>query len=141
MVSPNYPAPMFMYKVTYSSTSVNWASQIACITMWASTYSGSMLSEDKSIIYLYFMFGTSSSYIYLYFAALSASTGASIGTRYKSSTYMNYVFGSILKGDYILVTTDVPNSLVIYSLSASTFIIKTFANKNYCLGIEPSSGR
>ena len=98
-----------------------------------------MLSDDGSIIYSFISYGAGNGY--MYFISQSVSTGSVIGSRYKSSTNVRNVYGSILKGDYILVVTNVPMALIIFKLSTSTFIIKTTSIIFYEIGIEPSSGR
>lgn len=132
-------AHLKMYKVTFSNTSVDWANQMLCSGSWTAFYSGSMLSDDGSIIYSYFSFGISSRN--MYFISQSVTSGSVIGSRYKSSVTVMYIFGSVLNGDYALATTNGPNVLVIFSLSTSTFTIKNFSGNLYNLSIELSSCR
>ena len=140
-----YPAPsnnLHMYKITFSSISVNWANQIACASgTWVAFASESILSSDKSIVYFFFIFGLSSSTRYLYFWGLSVSDGSVSTTRHKSSAIVVAIWGSALNGDYVVTTTSSP-SLVIYNISSSTFAIKSFSG-NFLRGwgVEPSSGR
>ena len=98
-----------------------------------------MLSSDGSTIYSYFMFGSTK---YLYFVGLSVSTGSVATTRYISSVSVSFVYGSSLNGDYVVATTYSPVSVVIYSISSSSFTIMTFSGV-YIIGlaVEPSSGR
>ena len=134
------PFNLQLYKITFSSVSVDWANQIACISgTWASAASGSMLSTDGSTIYLFFIYSPSLT-TYLYFCGLSVSDGSVTTTRYKSSASVTYAYGSALNGDYAVATT--LNSLIIYSISSSTFTIKSCSGPSLCgWGVEPSSGR
>ena len=136
-----------LYKITFSSTSVDWANQIACSVTWSASNSESLLSSDNSTIYSFFIFGPSSAY-YLYFAGLSATDGSVTTTRYKSNTFESNMYGSALNGDYVVATTFLfspPSSsasLVIYSISSLAFTVKSFSGSVlYGWGVEPSSGR
>ena len=128
-----------MYKITFLSTSVNWANQIACTSgIWFASNSESVLSSDRSTVYSFFTFGSTK---YLYFIGLSESDGSVVTARYKSSTSVDYVYGSALNGDYVVTTTQSQTALVMYSISSSTFTIKSFSGYLYGWGVEPSSGR
>ena len=142
-VTINSPFNLQMYKVTFLSSSADWAKQIACTSgPWSAADSESLLSSDGSKIYSFFLFGSSSTTLYLYFCGLSVSDGSVATTRYKSSTTATNVFGSALNGDYVIATTWNPSSLVMYSISSSKFKIKFFYG-TYLYGweVEPSSGR
>ena len=93
-----------MYKITFGSSSVNWANQIGCssTSAWSASLSESMLSSDGSTIYSFFTYGTP---LYLYFAGLSATSGSVTTTRYKSSISVSDVRGSALNGDYMVAQT------------------------------------
>ena len=102
-VTPASPYNLQMYKITFSSISVDWANQILCDSgAWVSDLSESMLSSDGSIIYSFFLFGTSSSTKYLYFCGLSVSSGSVATSRSKSSAIISYLYGLTLNGDYIV---------------------------------------
>ena len=129
-----------MFKITFSSPTVEWANQIACTSgTWSAFISESLLSFDRSTIYSFFLFGTSSRY--LYFAGMCVSGGSVTTTRYKSDTYVLYVRGSALNGDYVVSTTQSPYSLVMYNISSSTFTMKSFSGYLYEWIVEPSSSR
>ena len=99
-VASSSPFNLQMYKITFSSTSVDWANQIACTSgTWIAYNSDSVLSSDRSTIYSFFTFGQIN---YLYFAGLSVSSGSVTTTRYKSSTSAAYVWWSALNGDYLV---------------------------------------
>ena len=134
------PNNLLMYKVTFSLTSADWANQITCTSgTWSTFYSESVLSSGGSTIYLFFMFGWSTKY--LYFAGLSVADGRVTTTRYKSSVTVSAVHGSALNGDYVVAMTYSSTSVVMYSISSSTFIIKSFSGILYGWVVEPSSGR
>ena len=135
------PYNLHIYKVTFSSTSVDWANQLACSSgTWVSIYSESVLSSDGSTIYSFFVFGVTK---YIYFAGLSVSDGSVATTRFKSSIAVQEFYGSALNGDYVVATISTPAYLLIYSISTSTFTIKFFSATNVLRGwgVEPSSGR
>ena len=134
------PYNLQIYKITFLSTSVDWANQITCTSgTWSASNSESLLSSDQSTIYSFFAFGSTR---YLYFAGLSVTGGSVTTTRYKSNTSALYVWGSALNGDYVVATTQSPTSLIMYSISSLTFTIKSFSGNNlYGWGVEPSSGR
>ena len=97
------PLNLQMYKITFSLTSVNWANEIACpSSTWYTSDSESVLSSDGSTIYSFFLFGPLSSTLYLYFCGLSVSDGSVATTRYKSSTSVEFIFGSVVNGDYVV---------------------------------------
>ena len=94
------PYNLHMYKITFLSTSVDWAKQIACSSgTWGAYYSESVLSSDGSTIYSFFTFGVTK---YLYFAGLSVSDGSVATTRFKSSIAVPDLYGSALNGDYVI---------------------------------------
>ena len=138
--APASPYNLQMYKITFLSTSVNWAKKVVCpMGAWSSSNSESVLSNDGSTIYSFFIFGLTE---YLYFAGLAVSDGSILTTRYKSSIGINYLLGSAMNGDYVVLT--IPNPcLMIYSISTSTFTIKSFSSGSFLYGwaVEPSLGR
>ena len=138
--TPSSPNNLKMYKITFLLTSVNWANQITCAGTWSADLSESVLSSDGTTIYSFYSFGSSTTY--LYFCGLSVSAGSITTTRFKSSAAVSYVYGSALNGDYIVTTTQSPESLVMYKISSSTFTIKSFSG-NFLRGwgVETSSGR
>ena len=130
-----------MYKFTFSSKQADWANMIACASgNWASSNSESLLSADGLNIYLFFIYGPSPTN--WYFTSVSSSDGSVTSSRYKSSASVQIIYGSALNGDYVIATTKIPFSLIIYNLSSSVFIIKLFSGSVlYGWGVEPSSGR
>ena len=90
---------LHLQKVTFLKTSVDWSNLLLCSSSgWSSFLSESWLSEDSSVIYSFFVFGTTK---YLYFVTLSVSNGNVASTRYKSSITVFYVSGLVLKDDYL----------------------------------------
>ena len=139
-IAVSSPNNLNMYKITFSTTPVNWANQIACTSgTWSAFLSESVLSFDKSKIYMFFTLGKIE---YLYYAGLSVSDGSVVTTRYKSSTPVAGLNGSVLKGDYIIATIFSPFSLMMFSISSSTFTIKSFISGHiYGWIVDPSSDR
>ena len=101
--APSSPNNLQIYKITFLSTSVNWANQIVCNTgKWSASNSESVLSSDGSTVYSFFTFGATSSTSYIYFCGLSVSDGSITTTRFKSDTTVYYAYGSALNGDYVI---------------------------------------
>ena len=141
-VTPASPYNLQMYKITFLSTPVDWANQIVCaLATWSSAVSESILSSDGSTIYSFFTFGSNS----IYFAGLSVSNGSVVTSMFKSNTALSGVSGSSMNGDYVVVSTGFSsaNYVMFYSISSSTFAIKSFSAGYYLywIGLEPSSGR
>ena len=136
-----------MYKITFGSTSVNWANKIICPSLpWGASNSESYQSLDGTTIYSLFTYGNSTTpTYYLYFASLSVASGSVMATRYKSSISIKLVYGGIFNGDYIVAMVHVAYYLVIYNISSSSFTIKSYSGAPtfYLYGgaVEPSSGR
>ena len=141
--STTSPYNLRMFKITFLMTYVDWANQMACsLGTCKASNSESMLNSDGSTVYSFFTFGTSTSTTYLYFFGLTVSDGSVTTTRFKSSAFVLDVWGSSLNGDYVIATTYSPASLVIYSISSSSFTIKSFSGAYlFGWGVEPSSGR
>ena len=98
--SPTSPYNLQIYKITFLSTSVNWANQIACPSgTWVASDSESVLSSDGSTVYSFFTFGATK---YLYFVGLYVADGSVATTRYKSSASVSDVDGSALNGNYVV---------------------------------------
>ena len=96
------PIPLNLHKLTYGSSSTDWTNKMSWqTTNWAFYLSESLKSADKSKIYSFFVSGVSQN---LYFITLSSSSGEVLGSRYRSSSTLQNVYGSALNGDYILTT-------------------------------------
>ena len=116
------------FKLTYGKTSTDWSNIIRGTSVSITVLgSESLLSQDKSKIYCIFIFGNSSPN-YMHMATFEASSGRVIDSRYKSSISLDYVYGSALNGNYLIVTAKdsmiSKNYLVLFNLITSTFIIK-----------------
>ena len=90
-VTPNFfyisldnssPTNLHMCKVTFGSTSVDWAKKIICPTSSWSSYAGeTLMSSDGSVMYTFFLYGDTAS-MYAHFVSLNPNSGGVIGTRY-----------------------------------------------------------
>ena len=132
-----------MYKLTFSSTSVDWINKVVCSS--GSCYTGiseMTLSSDASIIYTFYSFGSISS-PYIYFTSFSVSTGSVIGTIYKSSISDNdiyiYIYSLTLNNDYLICITS--GMVITYKISTSTFHIKYPANSYVRSSFDQTSGQ
>ena len=133
------PYHLNMDKITFSSISPNWVKKLSCSSSsWFWTSGESLLSADRTAIYVFFNYGSHGS-PYLYFAAIDAYTGSVLGTRYKSAINISSSYGSALIGDYVITST--VNYLVMYSISSSSFTIKTFSGGIYSLIVDKINGR
>ena len=100
------PYNLLLYKITFSTPSVDWANKMLCASgTWTTYLSESLLSSDSSTIYSFFIYGSTQ---YAYFASFLVSDGTVTGTRYKSSISWGYVFGSALSGGYVIATVSCP---------------------------------
>ena len=53
------PYNLLLYKITFSTPSVDWANKMLCASgTWTTNLSESLLSSDSSIIYSFFIFGS-----------------------------------------------------------------------------------
>ena len=133
------PYNLLMYKITFSSTSPNWAKILYCtFPQWYWTSGDSLLSADGTTIYVFFNYGSFGS-PYLYFATFEINFGSLLGTRYKSTINLSHTFGTTLVGDYVITST--MSYLVMYSISSSSFTIKTFSGSIYSLIVDKINGR
>ena len=118
------PAPLNLHKLTFGRSSTDWTNKMSWQTMdWALHLSESLRSKDKSKIYSFFISGVSQN---LYFITLSSSSGEVLGSRYRSSSTLQNVYGSALNGDYILITFK--DSSVSYLIMFNTIIGKYWIN-------------
>ena len=101
-IAPSSPNNLYMYKVTFSNTLVDWANSLACSSgTWSASNSESLLSVSGTNIYSFITYGISASR-YLYFLTQSVSDGSVTATKYKSTVCVNSVFGSALNEDYVI---------------------------------------
>ena len=125
-IAPASPNNLQMYKITFSSISVNWANQIVCTSgTWSAGFSESVLSSDGSTIYSLFTFG---SITYFYFCGLSVSSGTVATTRYISSSSVTNVQGSVLNGDYVVSFKSISRLIYLVSLKLAKLNIKSSVN-------------
>ena len=68
------PYNLFIYKITFGSTSVNWAKTMICPSgSWTAGFWESILSSDSTKIYSLFTYGSSN---YFYFTTFANSDGS-----------------------------------------------------------------
>ena len=93
---------------------------------WLAYLSESLLSTDGSKIFSFFTYGSP---YYMYFASFNKSNGAVIGSRYKSSTPINGIYGSAQKGDLIVLTVYVSSTyyLAMLNTTSNAFVTKQFS--------------
>ena len=130
---------LHMYRITFSSTTPDWANKMNCSSgSWEAYNSESLIYS--SFIYSFFTYGASTKY--LYFASMLTADG-SVSLRYKSSSNCDTgVFGSAVSGNYIVVSVIWANpSLIIFNAISQTFTIKTSADRLYGWGVESITGK
>ena len=117
---------MHFFELTFGNTSVNWGNQLLCSSGTCTmSVSQCKLSNDSSTIYAIPAFGSSVS---AYLIAFNATSGAIIGSRYKSSSSWSGIFGSALEGNVLAFSTQCSGySLLLYNILTSFFTIKQFA--------------
>ena len=90
---------LHIFKVSFSTATYNWGSQISCSSDCSPTYAESILNSDSSKIYSLFLLESSP---YAYFITLNATDGSAVDSRYKSSISWVYVFGSVRNGNNLI---------------------------------------
>ena len=134
-----YPNPLHFYKITFFSTTPDWAMKLQwSASAWYSSLSSSVLLSY--FIYTFFIYGNPR---YLYMAAISSSTG-SVSARYKSSiSTLCDSNGAATSEDYVIAITGcIPYYLLVFNKASNTFIIKTFSGSNlYQINVEATTGR
>ena len=128
---------LHLYRITFSVTTVNWATKMVCPTSaWAATYSESLLATDTTKFYTFFVYGNPK---YLYFMTISSADGSVVSSRYKSSTTCSQVYGTALNGGYVLATAC--DNLLIMDTTSYTFTTKSSGTvSSFQCGAE-STGR
>ena len=92
------PNDLHFIKMTLGNTVADWSNKILWSSSpWASFGSEALLSSDGSLIYSFFTFGNPK---YIYFITFKTTDGSVVGNRYKSSSQIDSVFGSVLMGNY-----------------------------------------
>ena len=71
-----------IYKITFSTGSYNWGSQISCSSDCSPYYAESIQNSDSSKIHSLFLLESSSN---AYFITLNATDGSAVDSRYKST--------------------------------------------------------
>ena len=104
---------------------------------WYPYLSESLLSTDGSKIFSFFTYGNTK---YMYFTTFNKADGAVIGSRYKSSTPFDGIYGSAQKGDLIVLTVYVSSTYYITMLNttSSVFSTKQFSGAGlFGVGVQP----
>ena len=94
---------------------------------WLAYLSESLLSTDGSKIFSFFTYQSPRN---MYFVTFNKSTGSVIGSRYKSSTSIDQIYGSAQKGDLIVLTVYDGSSiyyLAMLNATSSVFSTKQFS--------------
>ena len=77
----------------------------------------------------------------MFFVTLNKADGAVIGSRYKSSTPILYIYGSAQKGDLIVLTVNDYSSnyyLAMLNTTSNTFTIKKFSGGLFGAAVQPN---
>ena len=80
-------------------------------------------SSDASTFYSFYSYGIDPSPS-MFYTAFSTSTGSVIGSRYKSTSTINFIYNLALSSDYLICETN--TMLIIYKISTSNFKIKYY---------------
>ena len=111
-------------KMTYRSTSADWAYYVACPDpIWTTKRGEAATNSDSSLIYLLFVNGKKGTH-FVYFVTLSSTNGSVVGSRYKSSLDCSTVFDTGVYGDYLFATLQCSkySKLMIYNTYTNAFI-------------------
>ena len=133
-------AQLHIYKITFSTRTYNWGSQISCSSDCSPTNAESIQSSDSSKIYSLFLLESNP---YSYFITLNATDGSAVDSRYKSSISWNNVLGSVRKEDILVFNLYCSSTSYIYVYNTSSLKLSVNKWKNYLIriAIEPSTSR
>ena len=138
-VDPLAPYSLHLYKLSFGSTSPDWALKLAWQSGTCTTsYSESLLVSSS--IFSFFPYGSSK---YLYMAVISVTDG-SVSSRYKSTISCNNLYGSGVSGDYIVASVQCPSLYYLLVLNKATydFDIKSYSGSElFGIWLEPITGR
>ena len=134
---PLSPYQLHLYKLSLPNAAPDWALKLSCPSgTWTASYSESLIVSNT--IYSFFTYGSTT---FLYLAAISVTDGSVIA-RYKSSSSCDAVNGSGVNGDYIVVSLQTPNCLLIFNMLSYAISIKSFSGAFlYSIDVETSTGR
>ena len=129
-----------IYKITFSTGSYNWGSQISCSSDCSPTYAESLQNSDSSKIYSLFLLESSP---YAYFITLNATNGGAVDSRYKSSISWIYLIGSVRNGDNLVFNVCCASNtyVYVYDTNSFKFSINKWRSALYGMTIEPSTNR
>ena len=136
-VDPSSPYQLHFYKHTFGGTSPDWSLKLSWPSGTWSINDSDSLSISSSI-YTFFPYGSSK---YAYMVVFSVSDGTVIN-RYKSSISWEYVYGSAVSGDYIVVSVYCSSYyLLMFNRATNMFDIKSFFGSFlYGIGLD-TTGR
>ena len=132
---------MHFYKITFGSSSVDWAKQMLWTSVCSLSSSEALLNSDNSQIYSFSTYGMEPSFVY--FVTFYVSDGSVVGSKYASSISCSAVYGSVLSGSYLVATLYWSDPyILIFNTALSTFLIEKLSGYNlYCLSVDSQSGR
>ena len=132
---------MHFYKITFGSSSVDWAKQMLWTSVCSLSSSEALLNSDNSQIYSFSTYGMEPSFVY--FVTFYVSDGSVVGSKYASSISCSAVYGSVLSGSYLVATLYWSDPFIlIFNTALSTFLIEKLSGYNlYCLSVDSQSGR
>ena len=122
---------LYFVKFTFGSAYTDWVNTLS-IANYYGDLSESLVSNDNTKIFSFFVYGGSS--FSMYFATFNLQDGNLIGSRYKSSASCSIfkIYGSAQKGDFIILTTycDPSYYLVMMNSVSYTFTMMKFSGSN-----------
>ena len=138
-IDPSSPYPIHFYKIIFPGATVytnNYRLDCSSGT-WSGSFSESVLVSSS--IYSFFTYGDTR-YLYL---AIFPMGGSDVTTRYKSSSNWDYVYGSAVSGNNIIVSAQCSGSkLIVYNLATNAFTINAFNGQElFGCALEQSSSR
>ena len=97
-----------------------------------------MLNTDESKIFSFFTYGNPRN---MYFVTFNKADGEVIGSRYKSNTQINNIYGSAQKGDLIVLTVSYSSNyyLAMLNITSNVFTIKQFSGSGlFGAAVQPN---
>ena len=132
---------MYFYKIQFGVASVNWSYYLNVAGGSNTFYCESLLSADTTMIYSFFVFGTSPT-ANLFFFTFMVADGSTSRTRYQLFSGCEGVYGAVLNGNYIFVLSQTSSSTNIVMVNTVTNAISVYGagSKLYGITVDPSTG-
>ena len=132
---------LYFYKIQFGAASVDWSYVLSATGGSNIFYCESLLSADTTMIYSFFVFGTSPT-AKLFFFTFMAADGSISGTRYQLFSGCEGVFGAVLNGNYIFVLSQKTSStyMVVVNIVTNAISVYGFGSRLYGITVEPSTG-